>query len=508
MFSNKAMDQDNPRIFYLYPEIHDSLQYSDDFYRAIFYLSPLLRRGDTILVPSSRDDTPYGHAPATFLDGCVAELAAKVRDHVEIRPLKEANARFESFAGQHVICLWDETLRGKDPFLKRNGARLIRADHRRVQHASSIYLKASSLNGQGTPQQRRASKRRLGQLLDELRSERVLIFGTGPSLDQVDFETLPDGLHIATNSMITNRPLLAKMRPRLIVASDPIFHAGASKYAEEFRSLLVEAMRLYEASFIFPMRDIGIYENLLPEDVRSRLVGVPTKDDGKINLNLAGSFKVSSTRNVMTLFLLPLAANLAREVILVGFDGRPVEENSYFWSHSNAFQLVDHMSSIREAHPAFFNIDYDEYYRDHCTTVEAYLREMEAQGRVVASLTDSYIPPIKGRYLAPSAAAALSHRFERPQVSIVMPLGGSLAQLKEAVRSVQDQSVKDWELLCVDWNGEKGSRGWLGREAKRDGRIVCLKARGPVFGRGLEPGAGGGPRPLHLLSGRQGPAYR
>ncbi len=491
MTEGKGETPVKPRLFYLYPEIHDSLQFSDDFYRAIFYLSPLVRRGDTILVPSDRKDTPYGHAPAHFLDGCVAEMAEKLRDRVKVVPLARANGWFERFNGQRFICLWDETLRDKDPFLKRSDdVRLIRADHRRVQHASSLYLKASSSNGAGTATQRAVSRHRLLALLDRMKSDRILLFGTGPSLEQVDFGALPPGVHVATNSMVKNRPLLDALQPKVIVASDPIFHAGASRYAQEFRGRLVEAMRRYDACFIFPMRDIGIYNTVLPEDVREHLIGVPTTDKHVINFDLFETFSVAATRNVMTHFLLPLAASLARETLLVGFDGRRPHENTYFWSHSQSSQFTHEMPIIQEAHPAFFNIDYDAYYREHCERVDHYLRRMENLRRTVVSLTDSHIPAIRGRFVSRLTERRVTEFAKRPRLSIVMPVTAGLEPFKVAVASVQAQSVSDWELLCVDC-GEPMSaeaRRWLDEEMRRDPRIRHFEHEGGGLADALNTG--------------------
>jgi len=496
MEHSQGQPEQAPRLFYLYPEVTEAQQYADDFYRAAFYLSPLVRPCDRLLLASRRHDSPYDHRPAWYLDSRVTDLAESVRDRVEVRSPAQANRCFEDFEGQRVICLWDERLRNRDPFLKRyNGSvKLIRADHRRVPTASSQYLKASSQEGLGSTEQRSHSEQRLRALIDKLRDERVLIFGTGPSLGSLDFDALPPGLAIATNSMVINRKLLQRMRPQIIVASDPIFHAGASGYAREFRDLLVDAIRLYEATFVFPMRDIGIYETMLPEDVRHRLIGIPIVDSGSLNADLYSHCRVAATRNVMTLMLLPLAASLAPETLMVGFDGRPPGDNGYFWSHSDAFQLTHHMETIREAHPAFFDIDYDAYYREHSQTVEVYLNEMEADGRTVVSLTDSYIPAIKGRYVSGLSRSGWKPPLKRPEVSIVMPLNAGLRRVKAAVHSVQSQSLGDWELLCLPAGCDGEVVAWVEEEMARDPRMTLLpggeEGLAPALNRGLEAARG------------------
>ncbi|GAB5468624.1 MAG: hypothetical protein Kilf2KO_16540 [Rhodospirillales bacterium] len=492
------------KIFYLYPELVADEQYCDDFYRTIFYLRPLLGPEDRILVPSNRSDSPYSHAPAAFLDANVAEMAQSLRHLVEVLPLPQANARFETFDGQQIICLWDDSRRETDPFLKRHNGHgiLVRSDHRRLKHASSHLLRVSSLDGRGTAEQRSRGKRRLRRLLRELRSDRVLLFGTGPSLEDLDVASLPPGTPIATNSMVKNVPLMEALRPKVIVAADPIFHAGASNYAQEFRSLLVDAMRCFESSFVFPMRDVAIYESLLPEDVHERLIGVLTKPDGVIDFDLYETCCISSTRNVMTHFLLPLAANLAPETILVGFDGRPVGDNHYFWNHAGSSQITERMPDIQEANPAFFRIDYDEYYREHCNRVEAYLEAMEARGQQVVSLGRSYVPAVQGRFVDPELVSCGALLPKRPEVSVILAVTGSLGQLKQAVYSLKAQSLDEWELLCVGAT-DLACRQWLEQAAGQDRRLRVLDCDGAclatALNRGLDAALG---RYVSFLDGR------
>ncbi|MEO1190678.1 MAG: glycosyltransferase family A protein [Pseudomonadota bacterium] len=474
-----------PRIFYLYPELQNDEQFADDFYRAMFYLYPVAKPGDRILIASTHGKSPFAHQPADFLDRNVAKMADALRPLIEVHTPEEAKTRFETFPGKHFICLWDDRLRQHDPFLKRlNGhAVLVRSDHRRVQTASSHYLRVSSDDGRGTEHQRGSAKKRLRSLLRDLRQERMVLFGTGPMLETIDIASLPPGARIATNSMVKNAPLMEALKPRAIVAADPIFHAGASIYAEEFRALLVTAMRRYGSAFVFPMRDIAVYETLLPADVHDRLIGVLTQPHGTLGFDLMESCRVTATKNVMTHFLLPLAANLSSETYLAGFDGRKVAESSYFWGHAPTSQIVDRMPDIRRANPAFFDIDYNDYYREHCRTVASYLDAMEAKGQKVVSLTPSLVPAIRGRYLAGVQSLGWTAALARPEVSVVLNAGGAsdgvlvpsddLASLQETVASLQAQSCEDWEALCVAPTPGP-CRDWLNEEVKRDSRLLLL----------------------------------
>lgn len=60
----------------------------------------------------------------------------------------------------------------------------------------------------------------------------------------------------------------------------------------------------------------------------------------------------------------------------------------------------------------------------------------------------------------------------RPLVSIIMPMHNAAATVEEAVRSVQAQTLKDWELLVWDDASTDGGRGLL--EAMDEPRLFLL----------------------------------
>ena len=127
-------------------------------------------------------------------------------------------------------------------------------------------------------------------------------------------------------------------------------------------------------------------------------MGVPLAHLEGVNLDLRERFAVRHAPNVLTLLLLPLAATLGRgQVLISGCDGRAPRGESYFWRHHRPSQLEEEMASVRRAHPAFFQIDYLDYYREHCRLLEDWLRAGEARGLVFKSLTPSYIPALRKR---------------------------------------------------------------------------------------------------------------
>jgi glycosyltransferase involved in cell wall biosynthesis len=82
----------------------------------------------------------------------------------------------------------------------------------------------------------------------------------------------------------------------------------------------------------------------------------------------------------------------------------------------------------------------------------------------------------------------------KPLISVVMPVYNSLPHLREAVESVLEQTLGDFELLAIDDGSSDGSAEVLAEYAKRDGRLrVIRQANGGVTAaicRGLDEARG------------------
>lgn len=234
---------------------------------------------------------------------------------------------------------------------------------------------------------------------------KAYVFGTGPSLANVSHLDFSDGECYVANSMVKNRALLARLKPKALVAADPIFHAGCSAYAAEFRRQLIEALDEFGMYFFVPVRDYHIYRTVLPARQLERLICVPYDDKAPYNIDLGSRYYVNGTGNILTLFLLPLAATFHDEISVLGCDGRPRSENKYFWSHDPASQFGDLMQTAMVAHPAFFAIDYDDYYDEHLQTLAHAVDVIEQSGKRLVSLTPSHIPALAIRYVKPDTVS-------------------------------------------------------------------------------------------------------
>lgn len=264
------------------------------------------------------------------------------------------------------------------------------------------------------------SRERFSAFRDKLRNtSKTYVFGTGPTLSSFcETHDFSDGSCIIANSMVKNRKLLDQLRPVAIVAGDPIFHAGCSRYAGEFRRALAEAMSSTGAYLIVPLRDYNIHASYLPASMHERIIGVPFEVKRPYTIDLSRDFFVSPLANILTLLLLPLAGTISKEVNIVGCDGRPLNQDQYFWEHDKASQFNAEMSNIRDVHPGFFAINYNDYYVEHCENVKSAIASLEKGGRRVVSLTPSHIPALARRF-ANTAGDTNTHHTDTPVQALI-----------------------------------------------------------------------------------------
>jgi hypothetical protein len=105
--------------------------------------------------------------------------------------------------------------------------------------------------------------------------------------------------------------------------------------------------------------------------------------------------------------MVPFGAAFARRLEILGCDGRKLADDGYFWGHSAAAQINDRMRNIQEAHPGFFQIDYNDYYLTHCRQLERFFLDLERSGIEVGSVSSSRIPALATRSTKVEFAAAL-----------------------------------------------------------------------------------------------------
>jgi hypothetical protein len=390
---------------YLYPAIEDQKQFDALISRLAWYFGPVADRlsgirvgvaegiSRRIIIPADLDPALGAQTPVVLgllrpapLDGSAPDLSG-------MRP------------DQDILLLWKKAaevdIAGPIAAMRKAG-RYFEVDSALTKMEGSFLLWAAARHLTDAEAVLAQSRQRLAEFAATIEARIAYVFGTGPSLsDYVAHHSFDDGVCIVSNSMVKNRSLLAALKPRAIVAGDPLFHAGVSRYSAEFRRSLIEALETTGAAFFVPLRDYHIHASALPEHLRGRLIGVPFDADRPYNCDLTKDLYVNPKANVLTLFLLPIASTLAREVRIVGCDGRPLDEDEYFWAHDKAAQFNDEMDNIQRVHPAFFARDYNDYYLEHCEVTGTSIAALEAAGRTVRSMTPSYVPALKERYVDP-----------------------------------------------------------------------------------------------------------
>lgn len=230
------------------------------------------------------------------------------------------------------------------------------------------------------------------------RKKKVVLLGTGPSVQSLYTSSFEDADMIICNSLVSSPALDSWKNIKFVVCADPIFHAGVSQYAEHFRRDLARLMSSTDAYLFVPLRDYHIYKFYLPRAIRYKIIPLPfSREKNLINIELNKDPSLAITSNVLTLMLLPVAGYLYKKIIIGGCDGRPLHENQYYWRHSSSAQYSDKMAGVRSIHPGFFEIDFDEYYLKHCFVVDRWIQELEIRGKRIEVLTSSYIPSLRDR---------------------------------------------------------------------------------------------------------------
>lgn len=228
--------------------------------------------------------------------------------------------------------------------------------------------------------------------------EKATIFATGPSVNEFREFNYAKSINIYCNSTILDDELLKSAPPNILTFADPIFHFGVSEYANSFRASCKEFLNVYiDCTIIIPIKYYALALCLFP-GYKERIIGLPFTKDRPVNFEITKErFYTYTTSNILTLSLLPVATTFAKSIRLIGCDGRKVSDDSYFWNHGSSVQINDKMKAIQKAHPGFFDINYNEYYFEHCHNLSRMLFIAEDHGWSFSHLGPSFIPALKSR---------------------------------------------------------------------------------------------------------------
>ncbi|EKS3201830.1 glycosyltransferase family 2 protein [Campylobacter jejuni] len=376
----------------------------------------------------------------------------------------------------YVFLVDDSILKNMLAFKEQYGlsVEVIRIDHTKLQYADSCFLRFAEKIPNLHKKYKKISKNKILSLLKPLKTEKIYLFGTGPNSRYAFNYDYSDGLVIVCNSIVINKEVIKKLKPKIFVMADPIFHAGPSSYAEKFRNSLVEMFEINPCYIVVPLRDYHIYTTYLPNFMINFLIPIffkiPSKDENPFFIDIFKSFEVKLTNNILTLFQLPLAASLGSEIYIIGCDGRPKAKNSYFWSHNEEIQINDKLVDIRQIHKGFFQIEYNSYYGRHIYFLTRLLNELEKNKKRVINLTPSYITPLQER-ITDVVLKTEKEKKANYDLSLIIPIFNMQEYIENNLNSLLEIQNLNYEIIAIDNFSEDSSLDLLLRQTKSNDKI-------------------------------------
>ncbi|WP_300156531.1 glycosyltransferase [Solidesulfovibrio sp.] len=401
-----------------YPFIRTQAECDDLYHRACWYLPDM--REHTVVFPFHDEALRPGGPPLAFGVEGPPQFTAEfpvARDNPDVmRLLNRAD----------FILLWRDDLNRMERYnLQGLSKRLLNVSKASEESRYEAYHNAILRHDLMASEARQAlvaeNQARLAALAPRLRSRKAYVFGTGPSLGLAMDMDFSDGVSIVCNAAVRNAPLLDRIKPACIVAADPALHYGVSRYAAAFREHLVAAMRRHGSYLFMPMGYYPLFVRQYP-DLAPRVFGVPVVParPENVSVDLTQRYQIACYANILTLFLLPLGATLAQEVHVLGCDGRsPLPEDeggnpSPFWKHHGDSEFEEIYDTLKICHPSFFDLNYEDWYAEHCQGVSILTQKAEAAGRVVRVDTPSYIPCLARRLTPRHREACLAALEKAP----------------------------------------------------------------------------------------------
>lgn len=384
-----------------FPVVENESQLVDLLSRASWFLTYLPL--EDIYVPISEDSLArIAWRVSDGMDESIAKYFEILRSRLQfVRVESEADLR-PIMLKAHVFLFWKKDCRPS--FVSSavladwvKGKKVWQVDPDAVRMEGSFYIEAGLDLLPNKSFLIEESRARFWRLVEDLgRFDRAYLMATGPSISHYKKFDYQNALKIVCNSVILDEELMEAVQPQILVFADPIFHFGPSQYAGAFRKSLIESARRHKFNICIPFKYYGLFVAIMPE-LADRAIGIPFEKDREWNFALDEEFSLKTTANILTFLMIPLAGTFAKEIGFLGCDGRPLEENTYFWGHGKKTQINDKMANIQEVHPGFFAIDYNDYYLEHCNTLEAELAAGEKCGLKFYSLAFSHIPALKSR---------------------------------------------------------------------------------------------------------------
>jgi hypothetical protein len=432
-----------------YPVFESDYDLNDHLARAAWYFGYLSDIKQIVF--AVKPDLETGFQPPAYLDDVSEIYYRSIEDRIVF--LKDKEEYKKKLLSSDIIMRWSvgtkNTSVSESDFGEcRHGKQIWNVDNKKERYEGSHYIKAGLTNHTNNKRDIRRRRQKFRDLARKIgRGNKSYIFGTGPTVSLCGNFDYSDGVSIICNTTIMDYDLVRCVNPKILIIGDPIFHFGISEYAGEFRKKLFEILAARPGLFvIIPYNYYPLLVSHFSE-LESRIIGIPFKANKEANLDLLKAFYITTTSNILTNLMIPVAATISNDINIIGCDGRPKNQDRYFWDHCKKTQINDKMSNIREAHPSFFKIDYNMYYQKHAEILCKWIETCEKRKIDVNSLTPSYIPALRARY------QYKNKDYENdfyPLVSVIIPTYHNSKTVSRAIESVKDQDYVNWELIIIN----------------------------------------------------------
>lgn len=407
------------------------------------------------------------------MDKNISNNFKKIREKVEVINVNSDDIFISIVSdSSHVFC-WKESSLVKYKGMRRlslalNKKEIFLVDPESTHAEGFYYIDAGYQAIKNKSSVIDENHKRFKELISTLgKYDHSFLLATGPSVERYKKYDFKNGFAIICNSIIMDEDLMNYVKPQALVFADPIFHFGPSQYAGVFREKLLRSAMMYDYFILLPLRYFFLFIERLPE-LKDRVIGIPMTRKKNFNLNLVDDFELSATDNILTFMMLPVAATFSNKIGLLGCDGRPVNEDTYFWSHNKKTQINDKMLNIKKIHPAFFNIEYNDYYFLHCKTLSALISHAHSIGHDINCLSHSYIPALdRCVNLDFPVRNKKTNSFESSNYTRVLMLDSTPIGHKSATGQLK-------KTLLGDWPKTKFLQIWLSGSKKQQLHSITL----------------------------------
>ncbi|MGK2954307.1 MAG: hypothetical protein ACSLFI_01365 [Solirubrobacterales bacterium] len=381
-----------------YPPISRAEDLIDTVSRAAWFLTYSDFERITILISDpSLEDVVWRVAPD--MDPLIAERFEALRAILRLVP-DDSPELADVIDQTDVILRWSTAgHRSESPDLRRRleDKRTIDVDPRRTRHEGGNYIELGFRSSDNPEYSDSRQRQKFVDLSARLGTfDRAVILATGPSASDYGAFDYGDSLRVVCNTAVLDHELMKVVNPQIVVFLDPVFHFGPSSYAAQFRAKVREAAEEFDFEIVIASKYLPVLAAALPE-LLDRTIAIPFKPGRYFNFDLKEDFEVRATANVLTFMMIPLAGTFAKTIGMLGCDGRPMNESGHFWKHHPSTQLGSELDALRRVHPGFFDIEYNDYYLEHCRTLEAEIEAGERAGLDFVSLAPSHIPALAER---------------------------------------------------------------------------------------------------------------